>query len=70
MDIMSSSRALSRDLIDNRQVIAQVDSTSSFDRDFWGFFSLELWQRQYHDRAAQFRAMASQPAVVIAAGEP
>jgi len=70
LEIMTSSRALSRDLIDNREVVARVSSSSSFDREFWGFFSLELWQRQYHDRAAEFRAMATHPTLVSAAGDP
>jgi asparagine synthase (glutamine-hydrolysing) len=68
MDIMTSARALQRDLVDNGAVVAQAaKSGSSFDRDFWGFFSLELWQRQYHDRAGEFRAMATRPALVTAA---
>ena len=67
MDIMTSARALGRDLVDNREVVAQAEASSSFGRDFWGFFSLELWQRQYHDRAAEFRAMATRPALVTAA---
>jgi asparagine synthase (glutamine-hydrolysing) len=70
MEIMSSARALSRELIDNREVLTRAASSSSFDREFWGFFSLELWQRQYHDRAADFRALATRPALVRAAGEP
>jgi asparagine synthase (glutamine-hydrolysing) len=58
MDIMGSSAALNRDLIDNRSVVRHISDESRFGRNFWGLFSLELWQQQFHDRAGQFRDMA------------
>jgi asparagine synthase (glutamine-hydrolysing) len=59
LDVMSSQAALGRDLIDNRSVIRHINDESRFGRNFWGLFSLELWQQQFHDRAAQFRALAT-----------
>ncbi len=59
MDVMTSGRALARDVIDNRVVVDRMRGASAYGRDFWGFFSLELWQQQFHDRAAEFRSMAS-----------
>jgi asparagine synthase (glutamine-hydrolysing) len=62
VDVLSSRAALGREFIDNRQVLASLDSESSFGRGFWGLFSLELWQREYHDRARQFQTLrAEQP---------
>ena len=56
-DTLTSQRALSRDLIDNRKVLARATDESAYGRNFWGLFSLELWQQTFHDRAATFRAM-------------
>jgi asparagine synthase (glutamine-hydrolysing) len=63
MDVMTSGRALEREFVDNRAVVARLEEASAYDRDFWGFFSLELWQQQFHDRAHEFRAMRTPGAV-------
>jgi asparagine synthase (glutamine-hydrolysing) len=57
LDVMTSNAARSRDLFDNDRVVAWLQTESRFGRNFWGMFSLELWQQQFHDRAAEFRAM-------------
>jgi asparagine synthase (glutamine-hydrolysing) len=59
-DVLSSERARSRQLIDNRKVLAQIDTEPRFGRKIWGLLSLELWQRAYHDRAASFRKRADE----------
>lgn len=69
-DVMTSQRALERELIDNRAVLDRAEASSSFDREFWGFFSLELWQRQFHDRAAEYRDMATAAQLVSVSPEP
>jgi asparagine synthase (glutamine-hydrolysing) len=69
-DVMTSQRALGRDLIDNRAVLERAEASSSFDREFWGFFSLELWQRQFHDRAAEYRDMLASPQLASVSPEP
>jgi len=56
-DVLSSQAAIGREFIDNRHVLASLDSESSFGRGFWGLFSLELWQQAYHDRASEFQAL-------------
>jgi asparagine synthase (glutamine-hydrolysing) len=56
MDIMTSRRALERDLVDNRRVVEQIETGSAYGRNFWGLFSLELWQQTFHDQAARYRA--------------
>jgi len=32
-------------------------SETAFGRSLWGLLSLEVWQQQYHDRAAHWRAL-------------
>ena len=49
-----------RDFVDNERVIANLETESRFGRRLWGFLSLEIWQQQFHDRAAEFRDMAEQ----------
>src|SRR2546427_2970592 len=56
-DILSSRNALSRSLINNRQVLAGLGSELKYGRKMWGFLCLELWQRQFHDRAAHFKRL-------------
>jgi asparagine synthase (glutamine-hydrolysing) len=54
-DILSSGPALGRSWVDNRKVLASLADESAFGRGFWGLLSLEIWQQEFHDRAAQFR---------------
>ena len=56
-DVFSSQRALSRGLVDNRSVLAKLDQEPRFGRKLWGLLSLELWQRSFHDRAADFKQL-------------
>lgn len=56
-DIFSSRAALERNWVDNRRVLASRDDESAFGRGFWGLLSLEIWQQEFHDRAAQFREL-------------
>ena len=65
-DVMTSGRALDREFIDNAAVLARLQGASAYDRDFWGFFSLELWHQQFHDRAAEIRAMVDTRELVSA----
>ncbi|MDQ2853392.1 MAG: asparagine synthase (glutamine-hydrolyzing) [Chloroflexota bacterium] len=54
-DILSSRPALERNWVDNRRVLASLGDESAFGRGFWGLLSLEIWQREFHDRASHFR---------------
>jgi len=54
-DTLSSRRALSRDLIDNRKVLQKVSTEPKFGRNIWGLLCLELWQQRFHDREAEFK---------------
>lgn len=57
-DILSSQKAKERPFIKNDIVMQKIHGESKFSRNIWGFLCLELWQRQFHDRASEFRAMA------------
>jgi asparagine synthase (glutamine-hydrolysing) len=63
MDVFTTRAALSRDLVDNRQVVQKLDQESRFGRTIWGYFSLELWQQEFHDQAHQYRQMLETEAV-------
>ena len=56
-DVFSTSKALNRDLINNRQVLAGLDQEPRYGRKIWGLLSLELWQQEFHDRAAEYRQL-------------
>jgi asparagine synthase (glutamine-hydrolysing) len=56
-DTLSCRKALTRDLIDNRRVLEQLESEPQFGRKLWGLLSLEVWQQQFHDREAEFRGL-------------
>ncbi len=57
MDILSSQKAKQRELINNKRVLEKIDSESSFGRNLWGVFCLELWQTMFHDRSQKYREM-------------
>ena len=54
-DLLSSSKATARDLVDNRKVIAGLGRESKYGRKMWGLLCLELWQQTFHDRAPSFK---------------
>ena len=54
-DTLSSTAAQGRELIDNRLVLAGLESEPQFGRKAWGLICLELWQQRFHDRAGEFR---------------
>ncbi|MFK5920729.1 MAG: asparagine synthase (glutamine-hydrolyzing) [Verrucomicrobiota bacterium] len=59
-DLFSSSKALGRDFIDNAKVLDNVKKEGKFGRNLWGSMCLEIWQTQFHDRAAEFRKIRQQ----------
>jgi asparagine synthase (glutamine-hydrolysing) len=38
-------------------VLTNLEGAGQFSRKIWGLLSLELWQQQFHDRAAYYRRM-------------
>lgn len=56
-DILGSTAARNRDIIDNQKVLSKVDGEGKFGRKIWGLFSLELWQQTFHDKTADYKKL-------------
>ena len=56
-DVLSSRRALEREYIDNARVLAGLDGEPRFARKIWGLLCLELWQQEFQDQGARYRAL-------------
>jgi hypothetical protein len=46
-----------RDLYDRNAVLETLQGEAKYGRTFWGLFSLELWQQQFHDREHEFKSL-------------
>lgn len=57
LDILGSTKASSREFINNKFAIKQIENESKFGRSLWGLISLEIWQNEFHDKAHQFKKM-------------
>lgn len=53
--VFSTSKALSRDLVDNRKVVHGLEKEGKFGRKIWGLLCLELWQQEFHDKEHEFK---------------
>ena len=62
-DVFTSEQARSREVVDNRAVLAGLDAEPRFGRKLWGLLSLELWQQEFHDRNAYFKQLPRELAV-------
>ncbi|WP_259781256.1 asparagine synthase (glutamine-hydrolyzing) [Aestuariispira ectoiniformans] len=56
-DIFHGSKTKTRDFINYDAVLQNFDKVGRFSRKTWGLLSLELWHQQFHDKAAEYRAM-------------
>jgi asparagine synthase (glutamine-hydrolysing) len=56
-DVLSTQKALTRDLIDNRKVLNRISEESRFSRKIWGMLCLELWQQTFHDRENEYKKL-------------
>lgn len=54
MDIFSTQKARGRDYLNHEVLMKNLESQGKFSRKLWGLLSLELWQRQFHDRQTHF----------------
>ncbi|MGE0258004.1 MAG: asparagine synthase (glutamine-hydrolyzing) [Alphaproteobacteria bacterium] len=68
-DVFRSRGARQRDYINADAVLANLQVAGPFSRKIWGLLSLELWQQQFHDRAADFRRMPAEEAGRLAGAE-
>jgi asparagine synthase (glutamine-hydrolysing) len=58
-DTFTSEVARSRPFLHAGKVLANFGSEMRFSRKTWGLLSLELWHRRFHDRAAEWHALAA-----------
>ena len=61
-DLFRSQRARSRPYVNSEAILAGLDGSQKFSRKLWGFLSLELWQRAYHDQASRFSKLLDEAA--------
>lgn len=54
-DIFSTSKAKSRELINNDVVMDGLRSEGEYSRKIWGLLSLEIWQQQFHDKSSYYK---------------
>jgi asparagine synthase (glutamine-hydrolysing) len=57
-DIFAEQRSRHRPYLNTDVIIANFGKAGRFSRKTWGLLSLELWHQRFHDRAAEYRAMA------------
>jgi asparagine synthase (glutamine-hydrolysing) len=58
-DTFRTIKTRHRPYINADAVLANFDSAGRFSRKTWGLLSLELWHQRFHDRAAEYRAIAA-----------
>ncbi|HZW51485.1 MAG TPA: asparagine synthase C-terminal domain-containing protein, partial [Rudaea sp.] len=58
-DVFHSRSARERPFMNSQAVLANMTGAGRFSRKTWGLLSLELWQRLFHDRAAEYRSLLS-----------
>lgn len=58
MDVFTTTKARSRDFVNNDMVVKGLQSEGQYSRKIWGLLSLELWQQEFHDKSAYFKSLA------------
>ncbi len=53
--VFSSQKAQNREFIDNSVVLNGLDKESTYGRKVWGLLCLEIWQQEFHDKAAEYK---------------
>ena len=56
-DVLGSDAARSRPRVNADAVLAGLAGERPFGRRVWGLLSLELWQREFHDREAHYHSL-------------
>jgi asparagine synthase (glutamine-hydrolysing) len=62
LETFSDAATLGRPyLADGFDALGLIESEGEFSRNLWGLLSLELWQKQFHDRADEWAQSAREP---------
>lgn len=56
-DIFTTEKAKSRKYIKNSEFVSKIEGESQFSRNMWGMLSLELWERNFHDKQAYYKSL-------------
>jgi asparagine synthase (glutamine-hydrolysing) len=68
-DTLAGPGARQRPYLDPRfDLEALISGEGKFSRNLWALLSLELWQQEFHDRAAEWRFDETRPTAAAAAG--
>ncbi len=62
LDIFASRSVKERPYFNQKAILQSVNSETKFGRKIWGLLSLELWHRNFHDQASQYRQLLSDQA--------
>lgn len=57
LDILSNMHSKQRDYLNTGEILKNFGSEARFSRKTWALLSLELWQQEFHDKAAEYRAL-------------
>ncbi|MBX7066619.1 MAG: asparagine synthase (glutamine-hydrolyzing) [Parachlamydiales bacterium] len=64
-DIFGSSRMKDRPYFNQAEILKSLGNESKFGRKIWGLLSLELWHRQFHDKAASYRKLIKEEKIGV-----
>lgn len=56
-DLFTSRQAREREFFNNNEILNSLNNEPQFGRKLWGLLSLELWQKEFHDRAPDYKVM-------------
>jgi asparagine synthase (glutamine-hydrolysing) len=59
-DILTSMAKNNRPFINSEILLKNLGKEARFSRKTWGLISLELWYQQFHDKAAEWKKMATE----------
>ena len=57
LETVANMKAKNRDFVDTDAVLRNFGESGQFSRKTWALLSLELWQQEFHDKAAEYRAL-------------
>lgn len=57
LETVANMKAKNREFVDTDAVLRNFGESGQFSRKTWALLSLELWQQEFHDKAAEYRAL-------------